>query len=265
MAIVIAFVLFLLTFSLGYVLLRARRSAAARRRQAAPEEKKKDADAAGEKEKPRPAGRWGVSKDSYCYPKINDMMDYEFVKVVQVDEKLRPVFKKKEELPPLPGPGEETAETPAGRPRFSAISSEQQSDESGNVIEEVPDEGKTVPAVADPDGEDEYESSIDAETARDLENLGDSFNPWQSKDYDSSYYDQIIEQNLNDFPETIDEPDEVSEEARNMARENENFRELYSDLMKLRSETIDSDAGSDILEQLENMGPESDDDIPEID
>lgn len=258
MAIVIAFVLFLLTFSLGYVLLRARRSAAAARRGKTQKEKKEDGENA-QKEKPRPAGRWGVSKDSYCYPKINDMMDYEFVKVIQVDEKLRPAFKKKEDLP-QPGPEEENTGTPAVRPGISAVSSEQRNDESGNVIEEVPEEPKPAPVE-----DDEYESSIDAATARDLENLGDSFNPWQSKDYDNSYYDQIIEQNLNDFPETIDEPDEVSEEARNMARENQNFNELYSDLMKLRSETIDSDAGSDILEQLENMGPDSDDGVPEID
>ncbi len=257
MAIVIAFVLFLLTFSLGYVLLRARRSAAAARRGKTLKEKKEN-EGNTQKEKPRPAGRWGVCKDSYCYPKINDMMDYEFVKVVQVDEKLRPVFKKKEDLS-QPGQEEKNTETPAIRPSISAVSSEQRNDESGNVIEEVPEESKPAPVE-----DDEYESSIDAATARDLENLGDSFNPWQSKDYDNSYYDQIIEQNLNDFPETIDEPDEVSEEARNMARENQNFNELYSDLMKLRSETIDSDAGSDILEQLENMGPDSDD-VPEID
>ena len=45
-----------------------------------------EADAEPRGDKKHNKTRWGVDKDSYCYPSINDVMGFEFVKVVKVDD-----------------------------------------------------------------------------------------------------------------------------------------------------------------------------------
>lgn len=86
----IATILFLVTaasaYSLYYVLVgrhfKARRNGPASDREDVPDG-------------PQDADRQtGISKDSYCYPKINDTMGYEFVKVIQIGA----AHKEKEEM-----------------------------------------------------------------------------------------------------------------------------------------------------------------------
>jgi Cobalamin biosynthesis protein CobT (nicotinate-mononucleotide:5, 6-dimethylbenzimidazole phosphoribosyltransferase) len=93
---VLALAMSLMTFFGGYAVwyvLRGRHRKLARRKAA---EERADA-ADGRPAEPRREGRWGVGRDSYCYPKINDAMGYEFIKIVHVDPGLLETAEPKKE------------------------------------------------------------------------------------------------------------------------------------------------------------------------
>ena len=96
--IVIASVLFLFTLGLTYAfwyVIRGRRKA----HPAPVEEKPSPAEHAPAEETEEKKRKEGYSRGDYCYPKINDIMGYDFVKVVEVPEHLRP---KKDAAPAEP-------------------------------------------------------------------------------------------------------------------------------------------------------------------
>ena len=93
---VLALAMALMTFFGGYTVwyvLRGRHRKQARRKAA--EERAGAAD--GIPAEPHREGRWGVGRDSYCYPKINDAMGYEFIKIVHVDPGLLETTEPKKE------------------------------------------------------------------------------------------------------------------------------------------------------------------------
>lgn len=99
MNLIIAIILFLFTaLSLYVIFLMARRGR--RKGMAAPAgdqsaEIMEEGDE-GKKEKSSKRQKWGVDKDAYCYPDINDVMGFEFVKVVNVPEGLLGIQKAAE-------------------------------------------------------------------------------------------------------------------------------------------------------------------------
>lgn len=88
--IVLAGVLFLGTALISYMIWHVLR----KRHTSTPAGKKEEA--ASETNKPSP-GKWGVEKDAYCYPRINDVMGFEFVKVVKVPSELTGTGSDKEQ------------------------------------------------------------------------------------------------------------------------------------------------------------------------
>lgn len=81
---VIALAVFLLTLVPAYIVWYVVRGRHVRRKKQRKEEDRKKAEGREKKK-----GKWGVDKDSYCYPSMNDVMGYDFINVVQVPEELK--------------------------------------------------------------------------------------------------------------------------------------------------------------------------------
>lgn len=190
--IAIALALNVLTLAGGYALwylLRGRR--------------RKRRDGAGEAPDERKAshGGWGgYGKDSYCYPKINDMMGFEFVKVVRVPEEL------------TIGPGTEDKTSPEkAKPTDRATGMRQVSvravgageDPQKLVTESPEDEGNTMRGI-DAEGERIREQVEEVTRYEDLtQDIFDEIErnqSWANREYDDDGFsteeiDHIIDGN----------------------------------------------------------------------
>lgn len=88
--IIVAVLLFVLTLLSAYIIWYVVRGRHLRERDAARQKAKAKRDDVPAKPTKHPRkGKWGVEKDSYCYPEMNDVMGYEFISVVKIDEELR--------------------------------------------------------------------------------------------------------------------------------------------------------------------------------
>ena len=152
--IALAFTLFL--FTLGFIytfwyMIRGKRDVRGTGGRTDPHGTEKTAvEEAGKDEKKR---KEGYRRSDYCYPKINDIMGYDFVKVVEVPENLRP---KKDQTEPK--------EEKKDRPRWD--------DASSTGMRHVEDEGtdnapqaviQAVPAEA---RQEDIQNLDDQETAK---------------------------------------------------------------------------------------------------
>ncbi len=82
---------------------------------------------------------WGVDKDSYCYPKINDTMGYQFVTIIPVD----PVLLGKENAKEHPAEGETKPAGGATNTTIKTISKDKDAVEALKEAEEAAYRGDT--------------------------------------------------------------------------------------------------------------------------
>lgn len=162
-------------------------------------------------------GGWGgYGKDSYCYPKINDMMGFEFVKVVRVPE----------ELTIGPGKEEDKTSTEKAKPADRATGMRQVSvravgageDPQKLVTESPEDEGNTMRGI-DAEGERIREQVEEVTRYEDLtQDIFDEIErnqSWANREYDDDGFsteeiDHIIDGNAEKIEDNAtDEETEI--------------------------------------------------------
>ncbi len=211
----------------------------------AQEKREKETKARTKKKEPR--REEGIGKDSYCYPKINDVMGYELVKVVNVPKAL--TF---EGVSEEPKPKEKTwGDTPGigmSKHSVSAVNDDEirrmQMQAEGNDSSNIPfedrrpapvekPENKPVPiqteteAATDEPVSDGHDTTDDAININDLEDIqgmgvGDGWNTiHDDSDYEEHFgQDELVDNIINNNADRIDEP-VYNEDAAWMQREME--------------------------------------------
>ena len=243
-----------------------------------------------EEERPRDGKgmRWGVRKDSYSYPSINDVMGYEFVHVVDIPDSIRPKS--------IAGAADETqaGETPAVQQQTTAekegfrtenpvtvttgsttgqkdieedtsFPMEKEEPHGGRPYyrprqESVPAQNEHAPKKAGEQSQPE-ENPADGEgdiSARDLEEL-EMLSPWNSNDRE---YDVMAEEELLDAidnqPEMVDRSFDM-EEAERIAREQqelETFRAAESAYAEAAEDQENDNFGMNLLDRMNQRAKE---------
>lgn len=238
-----------------------------------------------------PSGTAGTKKGTYCYPSINDVMGYEFVRVVDVPEDILGIPKAKEEQDAQKaaksrGIGARTVSVTtvsSGEDTERAIR-EIEGEEEGNRIAKGRGDGgpsQKEDAAATTEGEGEQEDISTFIPAEDIEDLNDAtvwnFGQWSNRDYDDDLpSDAEFADMIDSEPEIIEEPTDTEAQER-IARDRESLRryEEFRQRLYERNATVPDDTGASILEELADMGgagEEEDgagaeideDDVPEI-
>ena len=249
MNLLIAIILFLMTAFALYASLRlarrSRRIDAVSNKQSGEEKPNEDVQQVKKRKE-----KWGVEKDAYCYPSINDVMGYEFVKVVKtgttneqaLQEPVEPETRKPwEESQGIGGlrtvsSTDITSESeedefypdptqPARpRPRFPNMPDHE---ENAQKEEKITDQTET-----DNNYDDEDVTEIPGINEEDLELMQNM--PEMFRDYEppvDSIPDDGIDQLIDDNPEVVEEP-VIDEEKVEMAKAVRNFREIYHKVEK---------------------------------
>ncbi len=210
--------------------------------------------------------RWGVSKDSYCYPTINDILGYEFIKIIKVpvdgqkEEKVKDVQTEYETRPKKAGLMTSTdagnteqdnegnvinepVESTAGRQQAEEIKEEKENKEANDDRLPVDELDKVESGMSDDEMEalEEYEGYLD--------------NPFPGNDplnemSDSEYHD-FLSSNEDRLPDGETEPDtdEVQDEERkiyemmqqNSIAQQELMEELHNKTNRIMSEMDDDE------------------------
>ena len=240
MNLAVAIILFLMTVFAMYAILRlARRSRRAPKttpshtgekepeQQQQPEKKKKE--------------KWGVEKDAYCYPSINDVMGYEFVKVIKTGETAQTIEDQPAETEP-----KKTWEESQGIGGLRTVSSTDATSESEEDVfypdpMDAPRPRPRIPNIVEPEEkepteqetphtdnpEDYYDedvTEISGVTQEDLELASEIFK--DSIPYIDDMPDEQIDQLIEENPQMIEEP-VVDEEKAEMAKTVRNLAEAY--------------------------------------
>jgi len=201
--------------------------------------------------------KWGVDKKAYCYPHINDIMGYEFVKVITIktdtSDNKSPEDKKLEE----------TTDGRSRRATVVSLSSKEERDKFRRMLDETndsaPDDGENPyygshePDIDDEDEEqyepteeeqDEYFSAI-----QQLEevNWGDYETIDHDFDMNDSQFDDLVKNNVlsEDGPKPTEEDYRISEivsalrSAEEMKRFDEKLEDEDDEINKMTSQLLD--------------------------
>ena len=185
------------------------------------------------------------AKDSYCHPKINDMMGYEFISVVKVP-----------------------AELTGGRTVPASVETGSRTDRQARLVgtsdnDPVEDEMRERPEEADPrrDRAPEYDVvETDMVDPRELEQL-DRMAPWTDRDHDDSIPDSVIDEIIRNNRDMVDWGGSDDSEAIRIAREQEALRTIETMHDTMENMNAEEEARA-IMDEIGN-GVAADD-IPEI-
>lgn len=198
-------------------------------------------------------GDWGYDKDAYCYPSINDVMGYEFVKVVRIGEvkPFEPIVVK--DTPETAKPNGMTTVSVAAEPE-NKIEEQYEPDYPDDEIYETGDEETLTESQKEEirNYEWPYEPDNDIEMS---ETLGKD---WSENENSYEKNDEEINKMLDlpdievtplenqDFPDTSDGPTmaETAEEIAAIRRTEE--------ILKKRKVGTDSDV-QEIITEIENF------------
>lgn len=277
MNIIIAIVLFLMTSLTGYILWYIVRGHS--KRETVNESKNGQDKGKTNKKEPGTDNNGKISKDAYCYPKINDVMGYEFVTVVNIPPELtqdKPkTTQKVEDWSSSSGIG------------LQAVSGQEGINDDGNEAPMISDDDSRYGKNSRPEKvfenvrtktdeqENEYEvveeSEISSEEIQMLDNMNTD---WVNREYDDpnvedDYLNAIIDNNPEMFEQPVND-----EETNRISLETKALQKMQAFEESLANNS--GDIGMDILEQLGEMdnfdeGPDTgqdgtidEDDIPEI-
>ena len=198
-------------------------------------------------------GKWGVDKNAYCYPKINDVMGFEFVKVIKVNQETASSEKKPEAQP--------TWEGSRGIGGLTAVSSTEarQEREEDEPYPET-DTGRR-PAKArrqhaeDNDSPDESDITQIPFTEEEMNALSFFSSEWPSRgEYDSIPDDDAMDYLLDKNSDMVEKPD-MNQEQLKTAKEIEELQRIYH-------ETEKRDYGQQIDDLLDDdIGEAGDEDV----
>ena len=273
-----ATVLFLLTAAGTYVLWYLVRGRAV--------EKRKGRREKGRKERKADEGygykEGTIDKDSYCYPKINEAMGFEFVKVVSVDESLRPVTAPVRKDEPSPeadwnkseGIGTMTlsvSAVPAGMDADKYLESLNE----GNTVEGLDEKAapsggaqrakpaKKAEALEPNDDDAPAEESISEEELSYVANFN---HDWMNREFDEDdspfASDDALDAMLDENADRIDAA-EPSQESIRMSATISDFEMYAMQAAQMEQALIERDSladqAGDIMKELERMEPSGDD------
>lgn len=192
-----------------------------------------------EKERKRGKEKWGVEKDAYCYPSINDVMGFEFVKVIKVtDESL--VGEKA-----LAAPGKNDTIVPVAK--LAAVSNKTVNEEQNEDMELPENEHYSpMPVVGKrfQNQEDSYESEPEQveegfeESGATEEEIA-AFNnviwePWPENNDDDmtdEQWERHIRDNANQIeqvPDDFQDPEEVSRAIESYKKQKKQLLDIYT-------------------------------------
>lgn len=223
-----------------------------------------------------------IDKDSYCYPKINEAMGFEFVKVVSVDESLRPVTAPVRKDEPSPeadwnkseGIGTMTlsvSAVPAGMDADKYLESLNE----GNTVEGLDDKAapsgggqrakpaKKAEALEPDDDEAPAEESISEEELSYVANFNHDWMNREFDDDDSPFAsDDALDAMLDENADRIDAA-EPSQESIRMSATISDFEMYAMQAAQMEQALIERDSladqAGDIMKELERMEPSGDD------
>ena len=246
-----------------------------------PQEKRKP-DAGAQDRKDDAGGRWGVGKDAYCYPSINDVMGFEFVSVVKVDKSLAPAGEKQPKEEPRRS-WEESQGIGTKRVSVTAVENGEDAErmrreiEEGNNIDSFMMEQGSGSAEDHDDGAEAMTKETDV-SAKDLDDLSRSVEwktgGWSNRDWDEVMSDQEFADLVDNHPDMIEEQKKDEENLR-IAREAEalaRYAELQQGLIERDEQSVRAFTEG-ILDELEEGDSETEsdfeaeireDDLPEI-
>lgn len=227
-------------------------------------------------EKPsKSKNKWGVDKDAYCYPKINDVMGFEFVRVIKIDD-------DKNETPTTDEPQRPSWEDSQGIGGLTAVSTTEtkQEQEEDEPYPETEKPQKAKPRKKDNSKQEEQQQDVDEGDITQVEGVTEeqlffvnSFGPWPNHDTDNLPSDEELNQLLDQNQKMIESP-EMSLDQKTTANEIEALRRSFNETEEksygtevddlLNDEDKDFDDMDDV--DFNEISPEEMDlnDIPEI-
>ena len=200
---------------------------------------------------PAPQGPYGPQ--SYCYPKINEVMGYDFVTVVGIPAELRkPAARKDKSWADTPGIGMKTVRN------YNAESPEDEIYPDDNPSPETP-QNATAPSKPGPTPEENAREEVEqTEVIPSAYNMSpeemaaiNSMADWTNRDFDAErgddYWNNILDEN-----EDLVEEGEISPEDLQTAREREallaikEMEDIFDD-----QDSFAAEAG-EIMKEIEN-------------
>ena len=196
-----------------------------------------------------------MDRKAYCYPKINDVMGFDFISVVKVSEELTTGHAPKKE-----NTRDDKAEN---QDRLTGANGRVSQDEDEpNLPDEV-----TPVDVSNSNSDEEPQTDYELVPTEnispyELEQL-DKMAPWTNRDYDDGYSDEEIDTIISNNADLIDNTGSQDKEVLRIAKEQEIVRTINS--MMDDMEKIDSSAEArGIIESLDKNGTLDPSDIPDI-
>ncbi len=261
-SLLIAIVLFIITSAMlwGILLL-------ARKRQKGKTNAATQNDSQEEEERPTHNGKekWGVGKDAYCYPSINDVMGFEFVTVQKVENELLGTQKENEKKTEDDRPTrtvswgesqgigglravsrtqqasstqEDDAFPEEGNPQrpapYSARSAQQNTQRAEEPVEEVK-ETEEVEGIS--------EEELDFQ-----QSTQSMWGEWENRDEQNMMSEEEMRNLINSNEELIEEPREDDEQKR-ISDEIEKLRDAFKSTEK---NTYQDEIGN-LMDELDNI------------
>lgn len=232
-AIGLTLAVYLLGYVLWYIFLGRRNKA------------RKNTDASRDQTKKKSKkNRWGVDKDAYCYPHINDDLDFELIRVVQLAEEERPKEEKEK--------GGWASSQGVGTSEMTVHNAGQARTEAEEEIPNTPDEtmGGTMEHVPGNENDEpeinEEESTIIDATPHELEMVEQTMSTWMNRDYDND--DEDIDHIINMHEEDIENPGGNDYEPYNAVKSEREWSraiELAEEAMMNQNSEINAIANGD--------------------
>jgi hypothetical protein len=195
-----------------------------------------------------------MAKNAYCYPRINDVMGYEFISVVKIPEELT-IAPQKNEI------GREQNEANYDGRLTGATATEHQEQDDPNLPEEESRPGNDN--ASEKENGEEYEvAEMENISPYELEQLN-KMAPWTNRDYDETFSDAEIDAIINSNPGIIINDGESDEESLRVAKEQDLLKKIES--MKDDIEMTDSaEEAHGIMEAIKASNELDPSDVPDI-
>ena len=265
-SLLIAIVLFIITSAMlwGILLL-------ARKRQKGKTNAAAQNDSQEEEEGPAHNGKekWGVGKDAYCYPSINDVMGFEFVTVQKVETELLGTQKENERKPESTQPQRQISWGESqGIGGLRAVSRTQQasSTQEDDAFPEEENHKRPAPYSARNAQQDTQQAEEPVEQVKETEEVEgiseeeldfqqstqSMWGEWENRDEQNIMSEEEMRNLINSNEELIEEPREDDEQKR-IADEIEKLRDAFKATEK---ETYQEEIGN-LMDELDSMEEEN--------
>ena len=210
-----------------------------------------------------------IPKDSYCYPKINDIMGYPFISVVRVPQELISDASKTDREPEWGGSESIGLKAvPAGKEEKEVDEDEPWLNEDRDRVINQWNQGNKGREATPPSPADEHETvdlgeNVSGEDVEMLDQLG-SMTEWTNRDFADSIPDDELNAVINNNGDLIDQP-ELTDEDYRTAQEAEALQRMR----ELEERNIQTEGmgnlGAEFMSMLDDEDEDEDEDGGQID